>query len=235
MTEKTSQKTPRALALSTSQPSTKIASPLQVTNRYQVLGNIPRPNFSYSSTLATPAEFGPSSSQYLVNDPFAPQPIQQITKTKFYNHPTRTDYVLKPKFSNLFSIEPNHNHIKNPIDLIKNYFPPSWHFTPHHPAKTLKFYMDILYSSESVRIKAITDRNDSSRILYHSLHINNIISLQDWGSHPSILKSLPSHQIQFSYYDYIEAWFKVLLYQNESFTHSWFLCFDQKFKSQIPS
>jgi hypothetical protein len=47
-------------------------------------------------------------------------------------------------------------------------------------------------------------------------------------------KSLINRKVQYSYHDYIEAWYKVLLNQNESFTHSWFINFDKKFKGFIP-
>ena len=83
-------------------------------------------------------------------------------------------------------------------------------------------------------IKLIYDRTYTSKIVYHSLYIHNFVSLVDWGF-PYQLRDLPGHSIQYSYYDYIDAWFKVLLYQNESNSHSWFLQFDQKFKSELPT
>jgi len=51
---------------------------------------------------------------------------------------------------------------------------------------------------------------------------------------PYALKSLSNRKVQYSYHDYIEAWYKVFLYQNESFSHSWFINFDKNFKGVIP-
>ena len=103
-----------------------------------------------------------------------------------------------------------------------------------HPDKSISFYKDILLKHQSVIFKPIFDKLDPSKVIYHSLYIHNIVSLDEWG-YPSILRDLPNYPIQYSYYDYMEAWFKVLLHQNESFLHSWFFSFDHKFKSVIPS
>ncbi|KAI8547564.1 hypothetical protein RHMOL_Rhmol07G0206100 [Rhododendron molle] len=120
------------------------------------------------------------------------------------------------------------------IELVKAFFPPGWHFILAHPDKTLSFYNDILLNHQSVLIKPITDKRDSNKVIYHSIYIHNIVSLDEWGN-PSLLKKLPDHSIQYNYYDYIESWFKILLHENDKFTHSWFVQFDHKFKSVIPS
>ena len=125
-------------------------------------------------------------------------------------------------------------NIKDPIELAKFFFPPGWHFTPMHPDKSIAFYKNILLQHQSVVFKPIFDKRDPTKIIYHFLYIHNIVSLDEWG-HPSILRDLPNHPLQYSYYDYIETWFKVLPHQNESFLHSWFFFFDHKFKSVIPS
>lgn len=56
----------------------------------------------------------------------------------------------------------------------------------------------------------------------------------EWDSHPSNLQVLKDHENLYYYHDYIEAWMKIILYQNKTFSHSWFLQFDNKFKSKIP-
>lgn len=53
------------------------------------------------------------------------------------------------------------------------------------------------------------------------------------GSHSSNLQDLPRHISQFNYYNYMESWMKIF-YQNETFSHSWFIQFDHKFESKIP-
>ena len=190
-----------------------VTSPLDILNRYQILGQISKP--SYQSILAT----------YPFSQNLTMQPQHQ------YQPPaSRTNYLLKPNSTNLFAKELVHKNISHPHELVKSIFPTGWHFSPLHSEKSITFYRDILYDHKSVVIKPIFDRNDSSKIIYHSLYIHNIVSLDEWG-HPSLLKTLPNHSIQYSYYDYMEAWFKVILHQNKSYSHSWFFSFDHKFKS----
>ena len=141
--------------------------PIGLVNRFQVLGSIPRPN--YQSALARPV-----GSQNLVNGPFSTKPIQQIVNKPIY--PSRSDYAVKPNQVHLFFIEPHHSKIKSPIELINATFFKGWHFIPKNPDKSLSYYKDILFLTESIQIKPITDRNDQNKILYHSLYIKKIIS-----------------------------------------------------------
>jgi hypothetical protein len=60
------------------------------------------------------------------------------------------------------------------------------------------------------------------------------ITQKDWGMPPFALKSLSNRKVQFSYHDYVDAWYKVLLHQNEEYSHSWFINFDRNFKGSIP-
>ncbi|KAI5338963.1 hypothetical protein L3X38_018235 [Prunus dulcis] len=92
---------------------------------------------------------------------------------------------------------------------------------------------DILHETQSITIKPIKDRDNPHIILYHSLYIHQIINENEWSSHPYDLKVLQS-ELQYSYYDYIEAWYSILLHQTVDFSHSWFLNFDSKFKSPFP-
>jgi hypothetical protein len=48
------------------------------------------------------------------------------------------------------------------------------------------------------------------------------------GGHPSAEKELHGFSIKYNYYDYIEAWSKVFLYQTALMDHSWFIAFDKK-------
>ena len=50
------------------------------------------------------------------------------------------------------------------------------------------------------------------------------------------MRNLLGHSLQYNYYDYMDTWFKIVLYQNKSYSHSWFFSFDKHFKStSIPS
>ena len=84
------------------------------------------------------------------------------------------------------------------------------------------------------------NRNNSAEVLYHKFIITVFVSCKDWG-HPSSLKtftnlkSLTGSKLQYNYYDYMDAFEKVLFFQNKNFDHSWFLMFDKKFSSTMPS
>lgn len=41
-------------------------------------------------------------------------------------------------------------------------------------------------------------------------------------------------KLQYCYADYIEAWYTIFLHQTIDFSHSWFINFDNKFKSPFP-
>ncbi|KAI5335121.1 hypothetical protein L3X38_025254 [Prunus dulcis] len=104
---------------------------------------------------------------------------------------------------------------------------------PSSPSKSLKYYRNILLETKSVEIKPIKDRDHPEIILYHSLYIHQIISQEAFSSRPYELKLLQS-KLQYNYSDYIDAWYTIFLHQSEDFSHSWFINFDNKFKSSFP-
>ncbi|CAL9011728.1 unnamed protein product [Prunus brigantina] len=104
---------------------------------------------------------------------------------------------------------------------------------PPSPYKSLKYYRDILLETQSVEIKPIKDRDHPEIILYHSLYIHKVMSQESFSSHPYQLKTLQS-KLQYNYSDYIEAWYSIFLHQSEDFSHSWFINFDNKFKTPLP-
>ena len=80
-------------------------------------------------------------------------------------------------------------------------------------------------------------KGDSSIVLYHKFIITGFVNCKSQG-HPSTLKLLTNHkgsELYYSYYDYMDAFEKVLFYQNKNYDHSWFLMFNKKFSSSIPS
>ena len=76
-------------------------------NRYQVLGNTPRPSFT--SALA----YDPFASSSQAVTPYPPNPIKTA----------RSDYVDSTT-TNLFFKEPSHPKSQSVNDLVKTYFPP---------------------------------------------------------------------------------------------------------------
>ena len=52
---------------------------------------------------------------------------------------------------------------------------------------------------------------DPSVILYHKLIITRFISYKEWGQYPSLLRTIEGTEIQYSYYDYIDAFENILI------------------------
>ncbi|CAL8995955.1 unnamed protein product [Prunus brigantina] len=205
--------TPKQLVPYPSCTPISVAPPISVANQFSALGStVGQIRPSYQSTLI---------SSY---DPFSASSSVAFKKT--------SPYLPKSNF-HLFVIEPNYNINSEPVAIARHYFPPGFHYMPPSPYKSLKYYRDILLETQSVEIKPIKDRDHPEIILYHSLYIHRIISQESFSSHPYELKSLRS-KLQYNYSDYIEAWYSIFLHQSEDFSHSWFINFDNKFKSPFP-
>ena len=149
----------------------------------------------------------------------------------------RASYIKKPFVQHVSYIEPHLAHITDPLALAMEVLPHEWHFLPKSPKKSIRFYKGILYQEKSARIEDIQDRTNPSRVLYHKFIIQSFVSCKDWG-HPSTLKPLTllkGSEPLYNYYDYMDAFEKVLFFQNKTCDHSWFIQFDRNFNSQIPS
>ncbi|KAL4603713.1 hypothetical protein ACB092_10G143700 [Castanea dentata] len=163
----------------------------------------------------------------------------------FYpSYPTRrgnSSYVKKSFPQHISYIEPYLGHITDPLALAMEVLPHEWHFLPKHPEKNIRFHKSILSQEKSVQIENIFNSRDPSVVLYHKFIITGFVSCQDWGQHPSDLKILKNYRspsgstLYYSYYDYMDAFEKVLFIQNKNFRHSWFMIFSREFIGQLPS
>ncbi|KAG6658753.1 hypothetical protein CIPAW_04G184200, partial [Carya illinoinensis] len=135
---------------------------------------------------------------------------------------------------NLFYIESNLSIDADLYKIATCYFPPNFHWIPENPAKNLQFYSSILIHTDSLIIKPIYDKTDDSKLIYHSAYILKFITEEDWGTHPSTSKKLRDSEITYNYYDYIDAWFRFILFQTPDMSHSWFFNFDKNFRGKIP-
>ena len=196
------------------------ASPIEIANCFTSLGTIPRPN--YSTVLA---------SSY---DPYAITPVNQPIRTAFPRNSNNPQYIKKQYFQNLFCIEPNRVTISDPLKLAKSYFPPRFQWIPKHREKNLQYYSNLLRHEKSIVINTISDKADSSKIIYHSVYLVNIIPEEKWGPSPNSTRTMPTSPIPYSYHDYITAWSRFMLHQNEHMSHSWFVNFDKSFTSYLP-
>ena len=155
----------------------ELVSPLEIVNRYTPLGTIPRPN--YSSVLAIPY------------DPYALTTVNQPIKTVYPKASNASQYAKKQSLQNLFSIEPNKASITDPFSLATSYFPPRFHWIPEHGETTVQYYSDILRHENSITIKAITDKTNTTKITYHNVFLNYFISEEMWGLNLAATKRLP--------------------------------------------
>ncbi|CAL2240102.1 unnamed protein product [Prunus armeniaca] len=195
-------------------------SPIPIDNRFSPLGSTlsqMRPN--YQSAL---------TSSY---DPLALPPTATPLSSSTFR-PKTSPYISKCT-ANLFIIEPHVSTSISPATLASNHFPPGFHYMPHSPYKSLKFYREILHETKSVDIKPIRDKIDPQKIIYHSIYIYQVLNQKSWGAHPYELRTLPS-KLQYNYADYVESFYYIFLHQTPEFSHSWFINFDNKFRPELP-
>jgi hypothetical protein len=196
-------------------------SPTQMVNRFTSLESTISPRPSFQSALISPMS------------PYDPFELSKPQKP-FIRYPKSSPYFAKEPSHNLFIVEPDFSHLKSPEAIAKVYFPPRWHFSAIHLDKSIEFYRDVLLQTKSIQINPIYCQRTPIRVAFHSLFIMKFVTQKECGMPPYALKSLSNRKVQFSYHDYVDAWYKVLLHQNEEYSHSWFINFDRNFKGPIP-
>jgi hypothetical protein len=213
---------------------TPVNSPIKTSSSRMVsLGKPVRQSTSFAKALTS--DYDPFVKQVVVPPPAAPTQTPYVKPSPYF--PLSDHKFLHIEFHNQF--------ITNPLTLIKYYYPTNpengaqLHFAPSDPQKTLHYYQNIFQHEGFVKISTLYDKFSNGRVLNHKIEIVKFTSLQSWGSHPFLLKPLRGHAIKYSYYDYIDAWFKILLHQNNNMTHSWFIQWSKEFniikpKCQIP-
>ena len=70
--------------------------------------------------------------------------------------------------------------------------------------------------------------------LFTIVFSSSTLLLKNGGLHLGSTKPLPGSTITYSYHDYFHAWFKLMLPQDATMIHSWFVNFDKNFNSQLP-
>jgi hypothetical protein len=104
--------------------------------------------------------------------------------------------------------------------LALSYFPTDFHWIPEHSQKNLAYYTNILIQTKSVHFKPIFGKTSGSpKLLGNVAYFVKFISEKDWGVHPSTLSPFVNPNIPYSYYDYINAWSKFMLFQTPEFNH----------------
>lgn len=150
-------------------------------------------------------------------------------KSIYPRDPNASQYIKKTIFPKPVFIEPNRSAINDHLQIAKSYFTLNFHWIPEYGVKNLQYYSDILQKEKSIIINTIRDKADTSKIIYRSVYLVKFIPEEKWGPTSASTKVLPNSPVPYSYYDYIIAWFRFTLHQNETMTHLWFVNFDKAF------
>uniref|UniRef100_M1C2X5 Zinc knuckle family protein n=1 Tax=Solanum tuberosum TaxID=4113 RepID=M1C2X5_SOLTU len=111
-------------------------------------------------------------------------------------------------------------------------------FFPGESYKTRKYYETLLISS-GVEFQHFAGYNTAENVYnFSKMIIKQIIHIEDWGISSMTERqiSLNGVKMSFTYWDYIQAFDKVLCYNNERHKHTWFIKVCAKiFANPIPN
>ncbi|KAM7459712.1 hypothetical protein LguiA_036706 [Lonicera macranthoides] len=123
----------------------------------------------------------------------------------------------------------------NPGTIAQRYFENNMDF-PLISGKTREYYEAILKDTDSV-VFTHMNRNVGSfnpEIAFSKAFIKGVISIEEWGLNPNKAQALQTHYSDdrnaprfYNYWDYIDAWKKAFLYQNQYNSHTWFFRIDK--------
>ncbi|KAK2980326.1 hypothetical protein RJ640_002455 [Escallonia rubra] len=132
----------------------------------------------------------------------------------------------------------------SPIEVVNNYFTNGWAYPQKASGKSRDYYEEILRSTKSAVLThnfekppRHSSRNIELPFQFSKVEILKFITKKQWGIDPTRIRELPPHfsPRHFNYFDYIDAWNHVLLYQNPSHKHSWFIFFSRNFDGNFPN
>ena len=89
------------------------------------------------------------------------------------------------------------------------------------------FYENVLKITESCEIVHYSPSNNINVYNFGKIIVKKIISLEKWGlstlKEKEFIHPQQKMSVKFNYWDYVEAFNKVFLYQNTRKKHSWFI------------
>ena len=119
----------------------------------------------------------------------------------------------------------------NPWNIFQRYLLKGLYF-PGESYKTRSYYENILIQTGSAEFQHFT--TESEVYNFSKIIIKQIISAKEWGMNTMQEKTiiLNKQNMNFTYWDYIQAFDKVFYYNNTKQKHSWFIkicskCFDK--------
>lgn len=121
-----------------------------------------------------------------------------------------------------------------PWFIIKRYFDTGFYPTETYKSRT--YYEEIL-KAEFCEITHYTGNN--KLISFSKIIIKQIISVENWGISPlkdrELLHPETRTPIRYNYWDYVNAFHKTFLFENQNYKHSWFIKICSKvYESEIP-
>ncbi|KAK2987236.1 hypothetical protein RJ640_017426 [Escallonia rubra] len=187
-------------------------------------GLLPRPNrYNLRKSI------GSSSSQ----------PSREAMLGKFEN----SGYNAHAHCPDIIQIEDEEQDL-SPIEVANNYLTNGWAYPQKASDKSRDYYEEILRLTKSAVFTHNFEkppRHSSSNIelpfQFSKIEILKFITKRQWGIDPTRIRELPPHfsHRHYNYFNYIDAWNHVLLYQNPSQKHSWFIFFSRNFDGNFPN
>lgn len=103
-------------------------------------------------------------------------------------------------------------------------------FFPFPEGKTREFYENILVTTGSCEITAFPQGSAKNvPRTFSKIYIRKILTPEEWGMSPFRTREFiisKYENISYNYYDYIDAFSRVLYYENSKKTHSWWIKFN---------
>lgn len=156
---------------------------------------------------------------------------RDLTKTHTPTDQSTKEYLENP--GHIYAITLEKYWIASNINTIPlKIFPLDFHYIPTDPTKTRTFYEFILVDTDSVEISHTKDKENN--IQFSKMKVLNILSPQDWKVPLYETRSFTRRfsPQQYNYYDYMDAWSKVLLIKPG--TYSWFIWFKGGISLKFP-
>ncbi|KAG5572751.1 hypothetical protein H5410_062517 [Solanum commersonii] len=157
-----------------------------------------------------------------------------------------TDNILREKIiqlaasktsSSSHSILDDKKRREEPWKIFQRYLLNGLYF-PGEAYKTRKYYETLLIST-GVEFQHFAGYNTGENVYnFSKLIVKQIIHIEDWGISSMTERqiSLNNVKMSFTYWDYIQAFDKVLCYNNERHKHTWFIKVCAKiFASPVPN
>ncbi|KAG5580029.1 hypothetical protein H5410_050656 [Solanum commersonii] len=163
-------------------------------------------------------------------DSFASIAKEEVDDIKTYEKVEKREMIFLLENSDIQRRE-------EPWKIFQRYLVNGLYF-PGESYKTRKYYETLLIST-GVEFQHFSGYNTSENVYnFSKMIIKHIIHIEDWGISSMTERqfSLNKVMVSFTYWDYIQAFNKVLCYNNERHKHTWFIKVCAKiFANPIPN